>query len=64
VQNTDRNIDDQDGDVVLVGHSYGGAVITEAGNNSRVRALVYVAAISPNSGQSGLEEAAPYRKPA
>ncbi|MEJ0041838.1 MAG: alpha/beta hydrolase [Rhizomicrobium sp.] len=64
VQNTARNIDNQDGDVVLVGHSYGGTVITEAGNNDKVKALVYVAAVSPNSGESGLDEAAPYPKPA
>ncbi len=63
VQNTVRNIDNQDGDVVLVGHSYGGAVITEAGNDDKVKALVYVAAVSPNGGQSGLDEAAPYPKP-
>jgi pimeloyl-ACP methyl ester carboxylesterase len=64
VENTERTINDQEGDVVLVGHSYGGAVITEAGNNSKVKALVYVAAVAPNSGQSGLDEAAPYPKPA
>ncbi len=64
VQNTQRVINDQEGDVVLVGHSYGGAVITEAGNNDKVKALVYVAAVAPNSGQSGLNEAAPYPKPA
>jgi pimeloyl-ACP methyl ester carboxylesterase len=64
VQNTDRYIDNQEGNVVLVAHSYGGAVITEAGNHSKVKALVYVAAVSPNSGESGLDEAAPYPKPA
>lgn len=63
VQNTERVINDQKGDVVLVGHSYGGAVITEAGNNAKVKALVYVAAVAPNTGQSGLDEAAPYPKP-
>lgn len=62
-QNTGRVIDDQPGDVILVGHSYGGAVITEAGNNPKVKALVYVAAPSPSSGQSGLDEAAAYPKP-
>lgn len=41
------------GPVVLVGHSYGGAVITEAGaNNDRVKALVYVAAFAPSAGES------------
>jgi pimeloyl-ACP methyl ester carboxylesterase len=42
----------QDGPVVLVGHSYGGAVITEAGNDPKVAALVYVAAFAPDAGQS------------
>jgi pimeloyl-ACP methyl ester carboxylesterase len=49
---TRRVIDDQPGDVILVGHSYGGAVITEAGNSDKVRALVYVAAFAPGVGQS------------
>ena len=40
------------GPVVLVGHSYGGAVITEAGTDPKVRALVYVAAFAPDAGQS------------
>ncbi len=50
--------------MVLVGHSYAGAVITEAGNDAKVKALVYVAAVAANSGRSGLDEAAPYPKPA
>ena len=41
-----------DGPVVLVGHSYGGAVITEAGNDDKVSALVYVAAFAPAEGES------------
>jgi pimeloyl-ACP methyl ester carboxylesterase len=49
---TRRVIDDQDGDVILVGHSYGGAVITEAGNSDKVKALVYVAAFAPSVGGS------------
>jgi pimeloyl-ACP methyl ester carboxylesterase len=49
---TRRVIDDQKGDVILVGHSYGGAVITEAGNSDKVRGLVYVAAFAPSQGQS------------
>jgi pimeloyl-ACP methyl ester carboxylesterase len=49
---TRRVIDAQAGDVVLVGHSYGGAVITEAGNNPKVTALVYVAAFGPDAGES------------
>ena len=42
----------EDGPVLLVGHSYGGAVITEAGNDPKVTALVYVAAFAPDDGQS------------
>jgi pimeloyl-ACP methyl ester carboxylesterase len=42
----------EDGPVLLVGHSYGGAVITEAGNDPKVKALVYVAAFAPDDGQS------------
>lgn len=46
-----RAIDMQDGPVVLVGHSWGGAVITEAGDDQRVKALVYVAAFAPSPGE-------------
>jgi pimeloyl-ACP methyl ester carboxylesterase len=42
----------QDGPVVLVGHSYGGAVISEAGADSNVVALVYIAAFAPDAGES------------
>jgi len=42
----------QDGPVVLVGHSYGGAVITEAGTDANVAALVYIAAFAPDKGES------------
>jgi pimeloyl-ACP methyl ester carboxylesterase len=42
----------QKGDTLLVGHSYGGAVITEAGNAANVAGLVYVAAFVPDSGES------------
>ena len=42
----------QDGPVLLVGHSYGGAVITEAGDDPNVACLVYVAAFAPDLGQS------------
>jgi len=42
----------QDGPVVLVGHSYGGVVITEAGNDPNVKSLVYVAAFVPDEGES------------
>jgi pimeloyl-ACP methyl ester carboxylesterase len=50
---TRRVIDAQDGPVVLVGHSYGGAVITEAGNDPNVAALVYIAAFAPDEGRVG-----------
>ena len=49
---TRRVIDAQAGPVVLVGHSYGGAVITEAGRSDKVAALVYVAAFAPDKGES------------
>jgi pimeloyl-ACP methyl ester carboxylesterase len=49
---TRRVIDAQDGPVVLVGHSYGGAVITEAGTHSNVGALVYVCAFAPDKDES------------
>ena len=47
---TNRMIDAQDGPVLLGGHSYGGTVITEAGNNPKVVGLVYVAAFAPDAG--------------
>jgi pimeloyl-ACP methyl ester carboxylesterase len=53
VASTNRLIDAQDGPVLLVGHSYGGVVITEAGNNPKVAGLVYVAAFAPEEGESG-----------
>jgi pimeloyl-ACP methyl ester carboxylesterase len=49
---TRRVIDSLDGPVVLVGHSYGGAVITEAGTHPNVAALVYIAAFAPDKGES------------
>ena len=49
---TRRVIDAQDGPVILVGHSYGGVVITEAGNHRQVAALVYIAAFAPDKGES------------
>src|SRR5207253_3103013 len=52
VEATGQIIDAQDGPVVLVGHSYGGAVITEAGNHPKVAALVYIAAFAPDKGES------------
>jgi pimeloyl-ACP methyl ester carboxylesterase len=50
----------KDGPVVLVGHSYGGAVITEAGNDPKVVGLVYVAAFAPDSGESVASVGKPY----
>ncbi|QOL83058.1 alpha/beta fold hydrolase [Pseudooceanicola spongiae] len=47
-----RNLDTQDGPVLLVGNSYGGVVITEAGNDPNVKGLVYVAAFQPDTGES------------
>jgi pimeloyl-ACP methyl ester carboxylesterase len=52
VASTNRLINAQDGPVLLVGHSYGGAVITEAGNNPKVAGLVYVAAFAPDEGET------------
>ena len=52
VEATRRVIDAQSEPVILVGHSYGGAVITEAGNNPNVAALVYIAAFAPDAGES------------
>jgi pimeloyl-ACP methyl ester carboxylesterase len=49
---TRRAIDACDGPVVLVGHSYGGVVITEAGNDENVNALVYITAFAPDEGES------------
>ncbi|MCC6984111.1 MAG: alpha/beta hydrolase [Bauldia sp.] len=48
----DRVLDRQDGPAILVGHSYGGAVISEAGDHEKVAALVYVAAFAPDVGES------------
>jgi pimeloyl-ACP methyl ester carboxylesterase len=47
-----RAIDAQSGPVILVAHSYGGAVMTEAGNHPNVAALVYIAAFAPDKGES------------
>jgi pimeloyl-ACP methyl ester carboxylesterase len=49
---TRQILDQQDGPAVLVGHSYGGAVISEAGTHSGVAALVYIAAFAPDKGES------------
>jgi pimeloyl-ACP methyl ester carboxylesterase len=52
VATTKLVIQDQDGPVILVGHSYGGAVITEAGTDPKVVGLVYIAAFAPDKGES------------
>src|SRR3989454_9552749 len=49
---TKRILSAQDGPAILVGHSYGGAVITEAGNDPRVAGLVYITAFAPDKGES------------
>jgi pimeloyl-ACP methyl ester carboxylesterase len=52
VATTKRAIAEQNGPVILVGHSYGGVVITEAGNDPKVAGLVYIAAFAPEKGES------------
>lgn len=52
VEATRRTLANVEGPVVLVGHSWGGTVITEAGLDPKVKALVYVAAFAPDAGQS------------
>lgn len=49
---TQRALDRQDGPTILVGHSWGGVVITEAGTHSNVIGLVYVSALSPDAGET------------
>lgn len=52
VSSTQRALDRQDGPTILVGHSWGGTVITEAGTHSNVVGLVYVSALAPDAGES------------
>jgi pimeloyl-ACP methyl ester carboxylesterase len=52
VEATRRVLDAQNGPAVLVGHSYGGAVVTEAGTHDAVAAVVYIAAFAPDKGES------------
>ncbi|PRY04446.1 alpha/beta fold hydrolase [Paraburkholderia sp. BL25I1N1] len=61
---TRRVIEQQTGPVILVGHSWAGAVITEAGDEDKVKALVYVAALAPDQGQSLNDMIKPYPAPA
>ena len=52
VETTHNVLDQQDGPAILVGHSYGGVVITEAGTHDKVAGLVYIAAFAPDAGES------------
>jgi pimeloyl-ACP methyl ester carboxylesterase len=52
VETTNQVLDQQDGPAILVGHSYGGAVVTEAGTHPKVAAVVYIAAFAPDEGES------------
>jgi pimeloyl-ACP methyl ester carboxylesterase len=52
VETTHNVLDQLDGPAILVGHSYGGAVVTEAGSHERVAGLVYIAAFVPDAGES------------
>ena len=56
---TKRVLDQQDGPVVLVGNSYGGTIITVAGSDPKVKALVYVAALQPDIGETSADVAPP-----
>jgi pimeloyl-ACP methyl ester carboxylesterase len=60
---TKRAIANQDGPVILVGHSWAGMVISEAGNDPKVAGLVYVAAIVPDENQSAADVLKPYSPP-
>jgi pimeloyl-ACP methyl ester carboxylesterase len=63
VATTERALALETGPVLLVGHSYGGAVITEAGNDPKVSSLLYVAAYAPDEGESPLSLANAYPSP-
>jgi len=52
VKQVNRVVDQQDGPCILVGHSYGGAIITTVGNNPKVAGLVYLAAHAPDEGET------------
>src|SRR3954471_12679218 len=52
VETTHNVLDEQDGPTILVGHSYGGVVITEAGRHENVAGLAYIAAFAPDAGES------------
>ncbi len=53
---TRRALDRQDGPTVLVGHSWGGTVITEAGVHPKVSSLVYVSALAPDAGETTAQQ--------
>ena len=59
---TKRVIDQLDGPVILVGNSYGGSIITVAGSDPKVKALVYVAALQPDVGETSAEVAPPNKQ--
>ncbi|WP_434698136.1 alpha/beta hydrolase [Pseudomonas sp. D1-1] len=60
---TQRVLNNQENDVVLVGHSWGGTVISEAGSDKKVRSLVYVAAFAPDAGQASKDLGKDYPAP-
>ena len=60
---TQRVIDAQSGKVVLVGHSWGGTVITQAGASDKVKALVYVSAFAPSEGEDTASQGKDYAVP-
>ncbi len=60
---TKRALDRQDGPAILVGHSWGGTVITEAGVDPKVAGLVYVSALSPDAGETTAQQYAGFSGP-
>lgn len=60
---TQRVLNNQDNNVVLVGHSWGGTVISQAGTDKKVRGLVYVAAFAPDAGQASKDLGKDYPAP-
>ncbi len=60
---TRRALDRTEGKCILVGHSWGGFVITEVGNDERVSGLVYIAAVAPDAGESMIDLMSKYGEP-
>jgi pimeloyl-ACP methyl ester carboxylesterase len=60
---TKRALDRLEGKCILVGHSWGGTVITEVGNDERVSGLVYIAALAPDTGESMIDLMSKYEAP-